>query len=246
MDFKITHCSQCQHQGTKQVHMRSGCTACLTDQACASIPKDGALQQNSPVCPCPKHSLERETRPFTPELKIRSMALASDPEFPDKLVVKEFIEHDNLPEDLKTDIIAPDFPKICEILKKSLKYEFEKTMSYLIPSYIKMALHGIVPMSFAEPLSIVKAHTQEAKKCFLVNWGIKEKEFYTNRDFGGNFSLVTRYDISIPTDLFTTNFPEMSKAFNAACTKRKADAQEQNQPKMTSFYKVVKRDQNLK
>lgn len=49
----------------------------------------------------------------------------------------------------------PNFQAVCSIIEERLHYNFNQTMSYLVPATIKMAFHGVLPDLEITPLRCV-------------------------------------------------------------------------------------------
>ncbi|CAG5114584.1 unnamed protein product [Candidula unifasciata] len=211
-DMKTRHCTKCLHEGTKQEHVHSGCQVCQVDSECRQ-----GDSPDHPPCLCEYHLAEESVKTYKMELKIRELALKSDPGFPDRAVIQEYLQPlPQMLDDVDLCVRVPDFPAVCSFIQERLHYSFQHTMSYLVPATIKMAIHGVLPDLAVTPRCIIKTCKVNFEQCFLVRWKKLDED---------ELSDESSYAFHLSQTLFASKYPDMVEDFMGA-TRCKNQAEE--------------------
>ncbi|GFO14686.1 flap endonuclease gen 1 [Plakobranchus ocellatus] len=241
---KKTHCSQCGHEGRKNLHCSSGCPVCETDIGChSSLQASDKLvgtRVEHLLCPCIYCAAQREVKSHKHELKIRRLALEQNEDFPQCEVINEFlIPQNTLPELSQVHMNRPNFADIYSIVREKLHFSPGQTAEYLIPWIIKIALNGILPNVDVEPVQIIKICTENFETCYRVKWA-KLADFDELSEDTGD-----AYEFNVALSLFESKYPDLSRQFklqNSSSKKKRKSEQDRDskQPKITEMFKVSK------
>ncbi|KAL8606339.1 hypothetical protein ACOMHN_050819 [Nucella lapillus] len=235
---KSTHCTYCQHAGSKVQHRKSGCTICGSTTEC--------LADSGRECTCGYHVAKQGTSPYGVELDIRQKAVQLD-SFPDQKLVDEFLDDERTFSISKVEVTLARWNDL--VAKVNMTHL--EVMSKLIPVLVHMQLYGILVLPESAPDSIVKDCKRNFVPCYLVAWkrfafdkwtpeAVVVSEKTPSKDQAAN----DPYTVAVPCKLLEDKYPRLVDSYKHSVGEKKGKGkrvrEDTSQGKLSDFFKVVK------
>ncbi|EEC13092.1 xp-G/rad2 DNA repair endonuclease, putative, partial [Ixodes scapularis] len=163
---KHSHCTHCQHLGTRSSHQTNGCEACGTKKACHLV------QPESADCKCKWHEQWVIKQKWKVELELRKKAKEVKT-FPPEDVIREFLNKNNKVERVDVTWTRPKASQFENLMSNTLRWKSQDSRDNLFPLLTCWHLRNKnddTRDTVLMPIRIVKERVLQGADFFEVEW----------------------------------------------------------------------------
>lgn len=227
---KDSHCTHCQHLGTRSSHQTNGCEACDTKRACHLV------QPESADCKCEWHEQSAIKQKWKLELELRRKAKQVKT-FPPEDVIREFLNKNDKVERVDVAWTRPKTSQFESFMSNTLRWKGQDSRDNLFPVLTCWHLRSKnddTRDTGLMPIRIVKERVVQGADFFEVEWQAEE--------FEGTPPTTTE-----PQKLFEEKYPEMVRCYNEKLDQlRRKKVTEPKNKDIREFFRVSAKNRNGK
>uniref|UniRef100_V5HPS1 Putative flap endonuclease gen protein 1 n=1 Tax=Ixodes ricinus TaxID=34613 RepID=V5HPS1_IXORI len=214
---KDSHCTHCQHLGTRSSHQTNGCEACDTKKTCRPV------QPESADCKCEWHEQSAIKQKWKLELELRKKAKQVKM-FPPEDVIREFLNKNDKVERVDVAWTRPKTSQFESFMSNTLRWKGQDSRENLFPVLTCWHLRNKNDNTCDTglmPIRVVKERVVQGADFFEVEWQAEE--------FEGTPPTTTE-----PQKLFEEKYPEMVRCYNEKLDELRGKKSHRSQKTRTS------------